>query len=77
MTTEPADQIVPTPGSLRPGTVGVRLVCSPEVMDAALEFLADMFGDAWQPPTGKRHRFGRDQVLQFGILTVPVPRTTT
>lgn len=61
-------------GALRPGVVSVRLVCPPEVLDAALASLADRYGDAWQPSTRKPSRYGGGDVVQYGTLIVPVPR---
>lgn len=71
---QPARRRPAGPGSLRPGVVNVRLVCPPEVMDAALAHLADLHGDAWQPSTRKPSRHGDGQVLQYGTLIVPVER---
>ena len=68
---EPA---APSPGSFRPGVVSIRLVCPPEVMDAALASLKDRYGDAWQPSTRKPSRHDGGDVLQYGTLIVPVPR---
>lgn len=67
-------QLIPVPGSFKPGVVSVRLVCPPDVLAAALESLADFYGDAWQPSTRKPSRHGDGQVLQYGTLIVPVPR---
>lgn len=70
------DDIKPaTPGSSQPVVVSVRLVCPPEVMDAALASLANSYGDAWQPSTRKPSRHSGGEVLQYGTLIVPVPKT--
>jgi hypothetical protein len=61
-------------GPLRPGVVSVRLVCPPEVLDAALASLANRYGDAWQPGTRKPSRHDGGDVLQYGTLIVPVPK---
>jgi hypothetical protein len=37
---------IPPRGAYRPGVVNVRLVCPPDVMDAALSLLGDLLGDA-------------------------------
>jgi hypothetical protein len=65
---------LPVAESFRPGVVGVRLVCPPEVMDVALASLADRYGDAWQPSTRKPSRHDGGDVLQYGTLIVPVPK---
>jgi len=64
------------PGELpgRPAAVSVRLVCPPDVMDAALASLAGLYGDAWQPSTRKPSRHGDGGLLQYGTLIVPVPK---
>lgn len=74
MASEPAAPVVPSPGSYKPGVVNVRLVCPPEVMDAALALLGDLLGDAWQPSTRKPGRHAGGDELQYGTLIVPVPR---
>lgn len=58
----------------RPGVASVRLVGPPETIDAALELLADLCGDAWQPSTRKPGRHAGGDELQYGTLIVPVPR---
>ena len=58
----------------RPGVAQVRLVCPPDVMDAALALLGDLLGDAWQPSTRKPGRHAGGDELQYGTLIVPVPR---
>ena len=58
----------------RPGVANVRLVGPPETIDAALELLADLLGDAWQPSTRKLGRHSGGDELQYGTLIVPVPR---
>ena len=58
----------------RPGGVGVRLVGPPETIDAALQLLADLCGDAWQPSTRKPGRHAGGDHLQYGTLIVPVAR---
>jgi hypothetical protein len=65
---------IPPRGAYRPGVVNVRLVCPPDVMDAALSLLGDLLGDAWQPSTRKPGRRGGRDHLQYGTLIVPVPR---
>lgn len=77
MTVEPTQPVPPKPGPMRPGIANVRLVCPPEVMDAAVQLLADMFGEAWQPSTRKPGRHAGGDVLQYGTLIIPVPRSTT
>jgi hypothetical protein len=67
-------QLIPVPGSMRPGVASVRLVCPPDVLDAALESLSAFYGDAWQPSTRKPSRHDGGDVLQYGTLIVPVPR---
>ena len=67
--------VIPRPGPFRPGVVSVRLVCLPAVLDAALASLSDLYGDAWQPSTRKPSRNADGQVLQYGTLIVPVPRS--
>ncbi len=57
----------------RPGAAEVRLVCPPDVMEAVLASLAANYGDAWQPGASKPSRYDGGQVLQRGILIVPVP----
>jgi hypothetical protein len=64
----------PARGAYRPGVVNVRLVCPPDVMDAALSLLSDLLGDAWQPSTRKPGRHAGGDHLQYGTLIVPVPR---
>ena len=71
MMTAPA---IPSPGTYKPGVVNVRLVCPPEVMDAALALLADLLGEAWQPSTRKPGRHAGGDELQYGTLIVPVSR---
>lgn len=68
--------VIPAAGSYKPGVVSVRLVCPPDVMAAALASLSDFYGDAWQPSTRKPSRNADGQVLQYGTLIVPVPRTS-
>lgn len=58
----------------RPGVAQVRLVGPPEAIDAALNLLADLCGDAWQPSTRKPGRHEGGDHLQYGTLIVPVPR---
>ena len=58
----------------RPGVAQVRLVGPPETIDAALQLLADLCGDAWQPSTRKPGRHAGGDHLQYGTLIVPVPR---
>ena len=58
----------------RPGVANVRLVGPPEVIDAALDLLADLCGEAWQPSTRKPGRHEGGDHLQYGTLIVPVPR---
>ena len=69
-----AGRVIPPPGSHRPGVAQVRLVCPPEVMDAALALLGDLLGEAWQPSTRKPGRHAGGDELQYGTLIVPVPR---
>lgn len=69
-----AGPIIPRPGSYKPGVAQVRLVCPPDVMDAALALLADLLGEAWQPSTRKPGRHAGGDELQYGTLIVPVPR---
>ena len=64
----------PRPGSHKPGVAQVRLVCPPDVMDAALTLLGDLLGDAWQPSTRKPGRHAGGDELQYGTLIVPVSR---
>lgn len=59
----------------RPGVAQVRLVGSPEVIDAALALLADLCGDAWTPSTRKPGRHQGGDHLQYGTLIVPVSRS--
>lgn len=61
-------------GRYPPGVAQVRLIGPPETLDAALEMLADMFGDAWQPSTRQPGRHAGGDHLQYGTLIVPVPR---
>ncbi|MEV4212517.1 hypothetical protein [Micromonospora sp. NPDC049662] len=65
--------IIPTAGSFRPGAVNVRLVCPPEVMDAALASLADFYGDAWKPSTREPAPSSDGHLMRTGTLIVPVP----
>jgi hypothetical protein len=58
----------------RSGVANVRLVCPPEVMDAALALLGDLLGDAWQPGTRKAGRHAGGDDLAYGTLIIPVPR---
>jgi len=58
----------------RPGVASVRLVGPPETIDAALQLLADLCGDAWTPSTRKPGRHPGGEELQYGTLIVPVPR---
>ncbi|HET9968507.1 MAG TPA: hypothetical protein VFQ68_09740 [Streptosporangiaceae bacterium] len=58
----------------RPGVAQVRLVGPPETIDAALQLLADLCGDAWQPSTRKPGRHAGGDELQYGTLIVPVAR---
>jgi hypothetical protein len=44
-------------------------------MDAALAILANLCGTAWQPSTRKPSRHGGGEVVQYGTLIVPVPKT--
>ena len=67
-------RIIPPPGSHKPGVAQIRLVCPPDVMDAALALLADLLGEAWQPSTRKPGRHAGGDELQYGTLIVPVPR---
>ena len=65
---------IPPPGSHKPGVAQVRLVCPPDVMDAALALFGDLLGEAWQPSARKRSRHAGGDELQYGTLIVPVPR---
>jgi hypothetical protein len=69
-----AGRLIPPPGSHKLGVAQVRLVCPPEVMDAALALLGDLLGEAWQPSARKRSRHAGGDELQYGTLIVPVPR---
>lgn len=69
-----APPIIAPPGSFRPGAVNVRLVCPPEVMDAALASLAGFYGDAWKPGARAPGRSSDGHLMQTGTLIVPVPR---
>lgn len=71
--TDQDQPVIPAPGSHRPGAVNVRLVCSPDVMAAALASLSGFYGDAWQPSARKPSRSGGGDLLQYGTLIVPVP----
>jgi hypothetical protein len=63
-----------TQSGYRPGVAQVRLVGPPETIDAALQLLADLCGDAWQPSTRKPGRHAGGDELQYGTLIVPVAR---
>lgn len=67
-------QLIPVPGSLRPGVASVRLVGPPDVLDAALDSLSAFYGDAWQPSTRKPSRHGTGEMLLYGTLIVAVPK---
>jgi hypothetical protein len=67
-------RVFPPRGSYKPGVAQVRLVCPPDVMDAALALLGDLLGEAWQPSTRKKGRHDGGDELQYGTLIVPVPR---
>ncbi len=60
--------------AFRAEVVSVRIVCPPDVIEAALASLADSYGEAWQPSTRKPSRYETGEVLQYGTLIVPVPR---
>jgi len=60
-------------GGWRPGVAQVRLTGTPDVIDAALDLLADLLGDAWTPSARKPGRYAGDDV-QYGTLIVPVRR---
>jgi hypothetical protein len=69
-----AGAVLPPPGSHKPGVAQVRLIGTPEVIDAALALLGDLLGAAWQPSTRKPGRHAGGDQLQYGTLIVPVPR---
>ena len=71
-----AGRVIPPPGSHKPGVAQVRLICPPDVMDAVLDLLGDLLGEAWQPSTRKPGRHAGGDELQYGTLIVPVPRET-
>jgi hypothetical protein len=60
--------------AFRPGIVSVRIVCPPDVIEAALASLADSYGEAWQPSTRKPSRYEGGEILQYGTLIITVPR---
>lgn len=68
------EPIIPTPGSFEPRPVNVRLVCAPDVMDAALASLADLYGEAWKPSGREPARSSDGTLMTNGTLIVPVPR---
>jgi len=71
-----AQPVIPALGSFVPGAVNVRLVCAPDVIDAALASLADCYGDAWQPSTREPARSSDGHLMKTGTLIVPVPGRT-
>jgi hypothetical protein len=74
MPTDENASIIPMPGSFVPRPVNVRLVCAPDVMDAALASLADFYGDAWKPSAREPARSSDGTLMRTGTLIVPVPR---
>lgn len=72
--TDENEPIIPTPGSFEPRPVSVRLVCAPDVIDAALASLADFYGEAWKPSDGEAARSSDGTLMKNGTLIVAVPR---
>lgn len=72
--TDENEPIIPTPGSFEPRPVNVRLVCAPDVMDAALASLTDFYGEAWKPSNREPARSSDGRLMLTGTLIVPAPR---
>ncbi len=68
------EPIIPRPGSARPGVASLRINGPADVVDAALQSLADFYGELWQPGTRKPSRTSNDDLV-YGTLIVPVPTT--
>jgi hypothetical protein len=64
----------PTAGPYKPGIAEVRLVGTPDVLDAVLADLAAAFGEGWQRQRRKPSRDGDGRFVQYGALIVPIRR---